>query len=185
MRLPVRWEALFAATLIATQAWAHGGGGGEDDKCKFEVGPYHMHFTGYQPDAVDGGREFCAHIPRTGRTVIVLDYIDDGLRDLPTEVRIVRDTGRDADLERNTVLHLPPKVYPTGSVSMEHRFDTPGVYASLVTVGGGKPHVSRFRFSVGKPDYTTYYLIAGTVAAGIALYLYTERKRRPTPRPAS
>lgn len=176
---------VLAATLIATQAWAHGVGGGEADKCKFQVGPYHMHFTGYQPDGVDGGREFCADIPRTGRTVIVLDYIDDGLRDLPTEVRIVKDTGGDTNLERNTVLHLPPKVYPTGSVSMEHRFDTPGTYVSLVTIGGGTTHVSRFRFSVGKPDYTTYYLIAGTVAAGVALYLWAERKRRSKPVPAS
>ena len=32
--------------------------------------------------------------PATGRTVVALDYIEEALRPLPTEVRIIRDTGR-------------------------------------------------------------------------------------------
>jgi len=38
-----------------------------------------MHFAGYQPDS--SRSEFCEDIPRVGRTVIVLDFIDDALRD--------------------------------------------------------------------------------------------------------
>ena len=51
-----------------------------------------MHFTGYQPEATQE-KEFCEDIPATGRTVVALDYIEEALRPLPTEVRIIRDTG--------------------------------------------------------------------------------------------
>ena len=75
-----------------TQVQAHGGLSLADDICKLTIGPYTMHFTGYQPDSTQE-KEFCEDIPATGRTVVALDYIEEALRPLPTEVRIIRDTG--------------------------------------------------------------------------------------------
>ena len=75
-----------------TQVQAHGGLSLADDVCKLTIGPYTMHFTGYQPEATQE-KEFCEDIPATGRTVVALDYIEEALRPLPTEVRIIRDTG--------------------------------------------------------------------------------------------
>ena len=60
-------------------------------------------------------RELCGDIPSTGRTVIVLDFIEGELRSLPVEVRVIKDTGSEQDLQAITVLHVPAKVYQGGS----------------------------------------------------------------------
>ena len=59
--------------LFSSQAQAHGGLALADDMCRLTIGPYNMHFTGYQPDNTRN-KEFCEDIPATGRTVVVLDY---------------------------------------------------------------------------------------------------------------
>src|SRR5688572_12525645 len=106
------------AVPFSSQVEAHGGLSLADDICKLTIGPYTMHFTGYQPDATQE-KEFCEDIPNTGRTVVALDYIEEALRPLPTEVRIIRDTGAQAGAEGNldeiTILHIPAKIYPNGS----------------------------------------------------------------------
>jgi hypothetical protein len=172
--------AILALGLAASVAWAHGGGNGDDDRCRLAVGPYHVHFAAYQPDGAEPGREYCREVPATGRTVIVLDYLDAELRDLLTEVRIVRDTRNGTGRGADTIAHLPPTRYPTGSVAIERTFSASGHYLGHVTVAAGEPFTSSFRFTVGMADYTTYYLIAGAVAAGLALYVYAERKRTAT-----
>ena len=105
---------------FSTSVQAHGGLSLADDICKLTIGPFTMHFTGYQPEATQE-KEFCEDIPATGRTVVALDYIEEALRPLPTEVRIIRDTGAQAGAEGNldasTILHIPAKVYPTGSIN--------------------------------------------------------------------
>ena len=83
----------------------------EKNFCILKVGPYGMHLTGYQPDLA-GGKENCGEVPGTGRTVLVLDYIEGELRSLPVEVRVIKDTGSEQDLQAITVLHVPPKVFP-------------------------------------------------------------------------
>ena len=83
---------LFCISFIQ-HAEAHGGVAMERDVCKLRIGPYLMHFTGYLPDKSRG--EFCEDIPLAGRTVIVLDFLDDVLRDRPLSFKIVRDDGGD------------------------------------------------------------------------------------------
>jgi hypothetical protein len=154
---------------------AHGGVSMENDLCKLRVGPYVMHFTGYQPKT-SPELEFCEDIPGTGPTIIVLDYIDSKLRDLPLEARIIRDTGSEADLDAVTVYHKPAEVYPRGSVVIEHTFTEPGKFVGLVTVDD---HVSRFPFAVGTRGrraivlYATFAVVA--LAAGALLFLYSSR----------
>jgi hypothetical protein len=155
---------LLAAALIGAfavgEALAHGGLSMDEDKCKLRVGPYVMHFVGYQPESPSGPKEFCEDIPDTGATVVVLDYVDDALRDLPTEVRIIRDTGSEQNLDPITVLHLGAALYPTGSLNFEINFSEPGKFIGLVSVGTGeKKMVSRFPFSVGMQRVWTRYAI--------------------------
>ena len=147
----------------AAQVQAHGGLSLADDVCKLTIGPYTMHFTGYQPDSTQE-KEFCEDIPAIGRTVVALDYIEEALRPLPTEVRIIRDTGpgggqpgpeEQQNLEGITILHVPPKVYPNGSINFEYQFAQPGKFVGLVTVGEKGEYVSRFPFSVGEPKGTS------------------------------
>ena len=175
---------LASGVLCSTQVQAHGGLALADDMCKLRVGPYNMHFTGYQPDN-SRNKEFCEDIPETGRTVVVLDYIEAELRPFPTEVRVIRDTGRDTgseqDLQAITVLHLPPKVYPNGSVNFEYNFEKPGKFVGLVTVGNKQEHVSRFPFSVGEskiPLPPGYFMIAFAGIALVAVFIFFLRGRR-------
>ena len=168
------------------QVQAHGGLSLADDVCKLTIGPYTMHFTGYQPDSTQE-KEFCEDIPAIGRTVVALDYIEEALRPLPTEVRIIRDTGpgggqpgpeEQQNLEGITILHVPPKVYPNGSINFEYQFAQPGKFVGLVTVGEKGEYVSRFPFSVGEPKGTSPYLIVGIAALVVAAVVFFLRGRK-------
>ncbi len=150
--------AVFAmATLISTQAHAHGGLSMAEDMCKLTVGPYMMHFSGYQPENSQQ-KQFCEDIPATGQTIVVLDYIEQELRTLPAEVRIIKDTGTEENIESLTVFHLPAKVYPNGSIDFAYTFDKPGKFVGIVTVGDKKEHISKFPFSVGEPKFFSKFL---------------------------
>jgi hypothetical protein len=188
---PVTWlkraalGAVAAAGAAALLAWSprssgHGGLSMDEDTCKLRVGRYVMHFVGYQPDSRSGPKEFCEDIPETGRTIVVLDYVDPELRDLPTEVRVIRDTGSaPQQLKDVTVLHLPPKVYPTGSLNFELEFAQPGKFIGLVTVGGEQKFESRFPFSVGRTHSWLHWLVpaALVIAGSVLLYRYGMRRR--------
>lgn len=181
-----RWLALALISALfifrADLAAAHGGLSMDQDQCKLRIGPYFMHFTGYQPEATSE-KEFCEDIPATGHTVFALDAVDNALREMPLEVRIIRDTGDERNLDAITIFRIPPKVYPTGSVSFEHLFDQPGKFVGLVTVTDNKQqqHLSRFPFAVGGDGwskYTDYLVIPAVLLLGAGLYLYAGRKRR-------
>jgi hypothetical protein len=171
-RLPA---ALLVCLALPRLCSAHGGVTMENDMCKLRVGPYLMHFTGYQPQTAPE-LEFCEDIPGTGQTIIVLDYLDPKLRDLPVEARIIRDTGDEADLDRVTVFHLPAAVYAKGTLVVEHTFTEPGSFVGLVTVGD---QLSRFPFAVGTRGrrVLVLYAVFGAVAliAGGLLFLYANR----------
>ena len=170
--------------LLSTQAQAHGGLAMAEDMCKLTVGPYMMHFTGYQPSSTQE-TQFCEDIPGIGYTVVVLDYLEPELRSLPTEVRIIRDTGSEQDLEAVTVLHIPPKVYPNGSVDFEYNFDKPGKFVGLVTVGDQQQHVARFPFSVGESNmfsHSMHYIMImvplAALAAVAAIFFFLRDRRK-------
>lgn len=164
---------------FSTQIQAHGGLSLADDLCKLTIGPYTMHFTGYQPDSSQE-KEFCEDIPSTGRTVVALDYIEEALRPLPTEVRVIKDTGSEENLDGITVLHLPSKVYSNGSINFEHNFSKPGKFVGLVTVVGEEEHVSRFPFAVGEGESNMpsglVFAIAAAIGAGAIFLLKVGKK---------
>ena len=166
------------SVMYTTQVQAHGGLALADDMCILTIGPYRMHFTGYQPLSQE--EEFCEDIPEIGKTVIALDYIQEELRPLTTEVRIIRDTGSEANLDEITVFHLPPKVYPTASITIDHTFPEKGKFVGLVTVSGGpQEYVSRFPFSVGEGRPTPKIAIIAPivlVVAGVAFFMMRKRK---------
>lgn len=178
---------LTTAVTFSAQVQAHGGLSLADDVCKLTIGPYTMHFTGYQPDSTQE-KEFCEDIPSTGRTVVALDYIEEALRPMPTEVRVIRDAAGDGGVsvdEKNlgavTILHLPPKVYSNGSITFEHSFSQPGKFVGLVTINDGqKEMVSRFPFAVGEPKKTSPYLMGGIAAVigAIAVFFFLRRPRK-------
>ena len=52
--------------LLSNIAVGHGALSGDEDTCVLSVGPYRMHFSGYQPSG-SGSDEFCEDIPATGQ----------------------------------------------------------------------------------------------------------------------
>ena len=173
----LRLGAVVLYVLLASEAWAHGSVSMEDDTCKLRVGRYIMHFTGYQPETPSGPKEFCEDIPEVANTVIVLDYLNEELRDLPAEVRIIRDTGSMENLDAITVLHVPPALHPSGSLSLEAKFSEAGKYVGLVTVGDKEKAVARFPFSVGRQSAIWHWLVLAAAAAG-GLYFVGIRQRK-------
>jgi hypothetical protein len=174
---------LVTSMVFTSQVQAHGGLALAEDMCVLTVGPYRMHFTGYQPLSQE--EEFCEDIPEVGKTVIALDYIQEELRPLTTEVRIIRDTGSEENLDAITVFHLPPKVYPSASITVDHTFPEKGKFVGLVTVtGGAQDYVSRFPFSVGDGRPTPKAAIIApivlvVIAIGIFFWMRNRRKNNP------
>jgi hypothetical protein len=152
--------------------------------CILKIGPYGMHLTGYQPDS-SAQQELCGDVPSTGRTVLVLDYIEGELRSLPVEVRVIKDTGSEQDLQAITVLHLPAKVYPGGFISFEYSFDRPGKFIGLVTVGGTQEHVARFPISIGESGVVSHFMHyimvivpLAAIAGGAAIFFLLRGRRK-------
>ena len=123
---------LLAIGLLTSTAYAHGGVDVVDNRCVLQIGPNIMFFTASQPQ--NSRDEFCDDIPSTGQTVVALDMQDTELRDMLTEIRIIRDDGThtrmnglpvltDAELASKEVLdpvtinYLPPRKYPTSTLT--------------------------------------------------------------------
>lgn len=181
--------------VFSGQVHAHGGLALADDLCILTVGPYTIHFTGYQPLTQE--EEFCEDIPEIGKTVVALDYINDELRPFAAEVRILRSTASlnittrttaqdlkklsGEDLENMTVYHLPPEVYPNASIMIDHTFPEKGMFAGVVTVSGeGNEYVSVFPFSVGegrKINWITDVVPYVLLVAAAAFFILRSRKK--------
>jgi hypothetical protein len=154
--------------------------------CILKFGPYGMHLTEYQPDTSDR-QELCGDIPSTGRTVVVLDFIEGELRSMPVEIRVIKDTGSEQDLQAITVVHLPAKVYTGGFINFEHSFSQPGKFIGIITVRGMEEHVARFPISVGEGgvvSHLMHYMMVivpvAVLAAGAAIF-FIMRGRRKSP----
>jgi len=177
---------IFAMGVPFSAQAQHGGHELDKDLCVLHAGPYRMYFNSYQPETTYD-QQFCQDIPATGHTVLVLDYIEQELRALPLEVRIIRDTGSEQDLEAITVLHMPPQVYPKGSVDFEYTFEKPGKFVGLVTVGDKQQDVGRFPFSVGESgviSHSMHYIMIVVPLAAIAgiaaIFFFLRDRRKPS-----
>src|SRR3984893_7556882 len=158
---------LLAMVLLVSAAHAHGGVGMVDKRCVLRIGPDIMFFTGYPPQ--NSREEVCDDIPSKGPMVVALDMQESELRDMLTEIRLIRDEGHhiamnglpfltDAELaspqvlDPVTITHVLPKKYPTGTLTFEHTFPENGRFIGIVTVKNahGQTYVSQFPFSVGQ-----------------------------------
>jgi hypothetical protein len=173
-------KRLFAACLLCVGlthlASAHGGVAMEKDVCKLRIGPFLMHFTGYLPDK--SRTEFCEDIPLVGRTVIVLDFLDDVVRDRPLAFKIVRDDGTDP-VASPALYESDFRTYPSGSAAYRFNILQPGRYVGVAHLGGAGDYVSVFPFSVGQARMWRHLLISGAaLLAGAGLTLAWAMKRR-------
>ena len=194
--LVTRIFTLLALTLIlslpGTDARAHGGQSMDEDECKFRLGSYLIHFTGYQPEQ-RLGEEFCKLIPETGQTILVFDAFNDELRRTKIAVRVVEDsgTGPAHDDEAPLVASVGPESFSDGTISLQHQFPETGDYVGIVTVAtGNDPHdtyTGRFRFSVGTGSGFSWQLTQLVIWAallGLGVYFLSSylgsRRGKPT-----
>ena len=172
--LLIAW-AFVACAAVPGRAGAHGGLAMEQDMCKLSVGPYTVHFAGYQEDAQRS--EFCEDIPHRGKIIVVLDFVDPALREMPVEVRVVRKTGESLD-QSPVVFSVGPKLYPNGTLTFAHDFADDGDYVGLVDAGPQRRYASVFPFSVGV-DRTTPKILAGAlvlIALGLAAFFFARQR---------
>lgn len=185
LRDPVsRLTAFTAMAVWATQALAGGGLILRDDVCIITIGFYEAHFTAYQPDT-RGSEEFCRNFPDIGETIFVLDYLHAGLKQVPVDFRIIRDTTglgqfvrwEDVeamdDLQDRTVFYRPAAIEPGGSYRIQYKFLDGGDYIGMVTAGhpsNDKTYNSVFAFSVDKSPY--WFWLLCLLAAGLFVYLF-------------
>src|ERR1035437_5722909 len=191
---------LLATVLLTSAAYAHGGVGMQDNRCVLRIGPDLMFFTGYQPQ--NSRDEFRDDIPSIGQTVVALDMQDTELRNMLTEIRLIKDDGThtrmnglpvltDSEMASKEVLdpvtisYLPPKKYPTGTLTFEHTFPETGKFIGIVTVQNehGQTYVSQFPFSVGQPvgrNLMLYGMIlAGLIAGVYGIWHYGGKQKKP------
>jgi hypothetical protein len=177
--VPLFRTALFAAALgAAGPALAHGGLSLEEDACILRLGELRVHFAGYQPESA-GTTEFCEDIPEPGRTIVLLDFIEPELREMPVELRIVAADGVADEWQRPALLERPPEVYPRGSLQFEIDFSGPGDFVGLVAAGEGRAVTARFPFSVGGGWFRPWHAIAAAcllAAVGAAMVLGLRRR---------
>jgi len=179
--------ALLVAALVlaAAPASAHGRLGAAEARCRLFIGPDVMNFTGYMPDAAKN--EFCEDIPATGRMIMALDDIQDELRDMKIEIRIVKDVGGEEKENENlaavTEAYSEPRLYRSGTINFEHNFKEAGYFVGIVTAIGdhGERWVSRFPFSVGESFMRTLPVYATLSLAVVAFFLIYLRHRKLTP----
>jgi hypothetical protein len=175
-RLAMGSIGFFAVLATSGGALAHGGVAVEQDACQLAIGPYLMHFTGYQPDASRSG--FCEDIPNIGRTVIVLDFIDDVVRDMPIEFAIVRQaTGGGG--EETVLSRIPAQRYPSGSAAIEYAFTEAGSYAVVVSLKDHVGHRSTFPFVVGRSGMVLPFAMGAivTIAGAVLLFFWVRQSR--------
>jgi hypothetical protein len=177
--------AVAALEFAAPSAFARGALTLNQDVCLLFVGPDFMYFAGYDP--AKPRKRFCEDVPHTGDTVFTMDFAQDDMRAMKVDFRIIREIG-DADdaaeIEKATLAHLPPKVYPAGSLSLRYDFKEAGNYAGIVTVDGpdNEHWVARFPFAVGRPypALLPYYLLfAALILALIVMAVGREDKSKP------
>jgi len=163
---------------VAGEAQAHGGVSIDQGQCIMKIGPDTMTFTGYQPQK--SREQFCDDIPDIGPTIIVLDAQQDELRDMAVDIRVLRNVGQKDDnenMEANTEVYVPAKIYKTGTLNFEYDFKQKGNFIGLVSAknnDGSKVYVSRFPFAVGETatkDLTIYafFSVFGLAAFGLWL----------------
>jgi len=191
---------LLATVLLTSGAYAHGGVGMVDNRCVLRIGKDIMFFTGYQPQ--NSRDEFCDDVPNAGQTVVALDMQDTELRNMLTEIRLIKDDGthtqmnglpflsdtelgNKAALDAVSIAYFPPKKYPTGTLTFEHTFPENGKFIGIVTVEDdhGQKFVSQFPFAVGQQlgkNLVLYGMILAALAAGVVgIWYYGGKQKKP------
>ena len=180
--LIVRFSILLGITQFALYSHGHGGVAFEDDLCVIKVNFMQAHFTVFQPETRQN-TEYCEDIPDVTRSVFVMEYLHDLLKEMAIDFRIVRDinnAGRFAswkdieaidDLEAATVFYQQPSIEEGGFYRTSYEFQDKGTYIGVVTAvhpDEERNYNAVFYFQVGGRDWGTIPLF---ILIGLLLQL--------------
>jgi hypothetical protein len=142
---------LLIGGLFPASALAHGNVTLEEDICVRRIGGNMIHFSAYQPQH-EPKAEYCTEIPEVGDTFLVVDLVDQSLRNLPVGLRIVKGMGEGGkDEEDQTVAYWKPVSHPDGVVRGEANLEK-GIYKLIITAEGLSP--SSYLLRVQIADYS-------------------------------
>jgi hypothetical protein len=152
--------------------------------CMLMAGMHELQVAVYQSGALD---DSCADIPAPGPAVITLTSASKELRDMTTEVRIVRGeeaakTASSPGLEPVTLVYAPPKAYPTGVITLNTNFDKAGKYTVLVTISDGKDMAMSgslgMTVGAGSRQMIYAFLASGVIlVAALGFYIWDRRRK--------
>lgn len=139
--------------------------------CVAQMGPNVLTFTFYQP--TQSRSQFCEDVPDIGKTIIVVDTMQDELRDMTVEMRIVREAPTaEAENAAQNEAYLPPARFRTGVIELEHDFKEKGDFVALVRArseDGRKEYNARFAFSVGEEYWRDWAAVGVATLVALAL----------------
>ena len=176
--------------LLSATGGAFAGGDGPEamsmgNMCMVMFGYDMIHITSYLPG--QSRNEYCEEVPSTGKVIMVFDIENPKFRDMPIEIRIIRDPltplNLRGDLDPLTEVHFPAKLYRTGTLSFEHEYNQSGHYMGLVTLtkDNGEKETQTFKFSVGATLMQWVPFILGGVLIGLMVLAYWKHSHPSTP----
>jgi hypothetical protein len=152
--------------------------------CMLMAGMHELQVAVYQSGVLD---DSCEDLPGPSPAVVTLSSASKELRDMTTEVRIVRGdeadkTASSTSLDPITVVYAPPKAYPTGVITLNSNFDKAGKYTVLATVRDDKDMVMSGRLGItvgaGSRQVIYAFLASGVIlAAALGYYLWEHRRK--------
>ncbi len=176
--------SLACATFLSAFAVAGGGLVLEGDVCIIRIDFYSAHFTAYQPDS-SGNEQFCQSLPDTGKTIFVLDYLHQSLKEVPVDFRIIREvTGQGSfvklkhveaieNIEEHTVFYQPAVIQADASLKIEYDFKEKGSYIGIVSAGhpsNANVYTAVFPFEIGRSNFS-YLPALVLVLVGFAVFI--------------
>ena len=155
---------ILVAVLYAGAAAAHGKVSLEEDSCVRRIGDSMVHLSAYQPQ-FEPSAQYCTEIPKGGDTHLVVDLVDQALREMPVGMRIVRGT---SETEDETVSFVRPSVHPDGVIRGETNLDQ-GLYTVIITADGLPPMRYQYPLRVQMINYANVFRTAVLPLIGLLL----------------
>jgi hypothetical protein len=146
------------------------------DACTVRIGADAIQISGYQPELSQD--KYCEEFPSTGKTILAFDLEAPSMRETPVEVRIIRDPlvpfADNANLAAMTEAYVAPRIYPSGTFTLEHVFSEKGRFIGLVTLTqpNGEKKTAQFKFAVGQTFLHFAPVVLGGVLIAAMLFLF-------------
>jgi len=151
--------ALYAGTVAA-----HGKVSLEEDSCVRRIGDSMVHLSAYQPQ-FEPSAQYCTEIPKGGDTYLVVDLVDQALRDVPIGMRVIKGT---SETEDETVSYLRPSYHPDGVIKGETSLDQ-GLYTVIIIAEGQPPLRYQYPLRVQMINYANIFRTAVGPLIGLLL----------------